>query len=52
MGAYARTDAVPAEKLQQMASMDLALADFVAENALATPDVIDTARRELGPEGM
>jgi len=34
MGAYARTDAVPTQKLQQMASLDLALADFVAENAL------------------
>jgi len=33
-GAYARTDAVPAEKLHQMATLDLALADFVADNAL------------------
>jgi L-fucose isomerase-like protein len=33
-GAYARTDSVPADKLRQMASLDLALSDFVAENAL------------------
>lgn len=33
-GAYARTDAVPADKLHQMATLDLALADFVTANAL------------------
>ena len=33
-GAYARTDSVPADKLHQMATLDLAVADFVAENAL------------------
>jgi len=32
--AYAKTDAVPDEKLQQMAGLDLALARFVADNAL------------------
>jgi L-fucose isomerase-like protein len=34
IGAYAKTSAVPADKLQQMASLDLALADFVDRNAL------------------
>jgi len=32
--AYARTDAVPADKLRQMASLDLALAEFVDRHAL------------------
>jgi L-fucose isomerase-like protein len=34
IGAYARTDTVPAESLRQMAALDLALAEFVADNAL------------------
>ena len=34
IAAYVRTDAVPKDKLRQMASLDLALARFVDENAL------------------